>query len=104
MLKRIKDNFSKGIDRIKWFSTVLSERLKIEITIIKLLYRSDEMNKKRDELLKKIGQRVYELKVHTDKNILKDKVVSEAIVEIEKVEKDIEELNQKVSEIGKVGV
>lgn len=104
MLKRIKDNFIKGIDRIKWFSTVFSERLKIEITIIKLLYRSDEMDKKRDELLKSIGLRVYELKSNTDKNILKDKAVSEAIVEIEKVEKNIEELNQKVSEINKVGV
>lgn len=104
MLKRIKDNFIKGVDRIKWFSTVFSERLKIEITIIKLLYRSDEMDKKRDELLKAIGQRVYELKSHTDKNILRDKAVSEAIVEIEKVEKNIEELNQKVSEINKVCV
>jgi hypothetical protein len=104
MLKRLKDNFTKGIERVKWFATVFSERLKIEITVIKLLYRSDEMDKRRDELLREIGSRVYELKGHPERNLLKDRVVLESIKEIEKIEKDVNELKQQVSEVSKVGV
>lgn len=104
MLKRIKDNFTRGVERIKWFATVFSERLKIEITIVKLLYKSDEMDKRRDELLRDIGRRVYELKGHAERNPLKDRAVLDAVKEIEKIEKDVNELKQKVSEVSSVGV
>lgn len=104
MLKRLIENFRKGIDRIKWFSNVFSERLKIEIAVIKLLHQSEEMEKKREEMYKAIGRRVYELKGHYDKNILRDKAVVETIGGIEKIIKDIEELKQKVSDISTVGV
>ena len=104
MLKKVKDNFSKGIERIKWFSVVFAERFKIEIAIIKLLYQSDEMDKKKEELLKTVGQRVYELKKYADKNVFRDRVVVEALDEIETIEKNMDELKQKVAEIGSVRV
>ncbi len=104
MLKILKDNFKRGIDRIKWFAAVFSDRMKIEITIIKLLYQSDEMDKKRDELLKTVGQRVYESRANPDKNILRDKEVVDALEEIEKIEKNIGELKQKIRDIGSVGI
>ena len=104
MLKKVKDNFSKGIERIKWFATVFAERFKIEIAIIKLLYQSDEMDKKKEELLKTVGQRVYELKKYADKNVFRDRVVVDALDEIETIEKNMDELKQKVAEIGSVRV
>src|SRR3990172_565022 len=102
MLKKLKDDFGRGIERVKWFSSVFSDRLKIEITIMKLLYKSDKMEKKKVELLRMIGTRVYELRGHFDKNMLRDRTILEAIGGIEKIEKDMEELRQKVSEIGNV--
>jgi len=99
MLKRLKKNFDRGVEQIKWFSTVLSERIKIELLVLKLLFQSDRMEKKRDDLLKKIGQRVYELKGEPDRDILKDRSVAESLGEIEKITGEIDSTKKKASEI-----
>jgi hypothetical protein len=103
MLQRLLENFRKGIARTKWVASVFTERVRIEITIIKLLYRSDEMDKKREELLKTIGQRVYDSRTIPDKDIFKDRVVIDALTEIENIERNIGELRQRIAEIGSVG-
>ncbi|MEW6570078.1 MAG: hypothetical protein AB1390_02715 [Nitrospirota bacterium] len=102
MWERIKNDFQGGITKIKWLSSILSERLKIEISIMKLLYRSEQLKEKRSELLNKIGQRVYELKENPERFILKDGVVIEALGEIERIEEEIERTKKKVSDISKV--
>jgi len=101
-VKKIIDDFRKGLERVRWFATVFAERLKIEIAIFRLLYESDRMAKTRGELLRTIGERVIELKDHRDKNILKDSIVAEAVAEISKLEKTIEDLKNRVAEIGRV--
>ncbi len=104
MLKRMRENFGRGMDKLKWFATVLSERLKIEIAVMRLLHQSDEMEKSREDLLKTIGQRVYDLRGSHDKNILRDKIVLEALQELEKIGKNIDDLKQKASEMSSVRV
>jgi seryl-tRNA synthetase len=99
MVRRLKDNFDRGIEKIKWFSSLLSERLRIEYVVIKLLFQSDRLEKKRDELLKKIGQRVLEMKEHIDKQILRDRIIAESLSEIEKIKNDIDITKKKASEI-----
>ncbi|MDA8079078.1 MAG: hypothetical protein M0Z79_09095 [Nitrospiraceae bacterium] len=102
MVKRISDNFIKGIGQIRWFSSVFSERVKIEVAVVKLLFRSDEMEKKRELLLRTIGERVCEFRGQQDKNLLRDRVITEAMSEIERIEKDMDELKHKVSEISSI--
>ncbi len=102
MWQRIKKNFDRGIKKIKWFSYLLSERIKIEISIFKLLYQSEQLKEKRDELIKKIGERVYELKNMSDKSILKDSIVTEAFAEIEKINEEIESTKKRASEISSI--
>lgn len=99
MFKRLKDNFESGIEKIKWFSSLFSDRLKIEFSVMKLLYQSSQMEEKRDELMKKIGQRVLELKEHSDRQILKDRVIMDAMNEIAKINSEIESTKKKASEI-----
>ena len=101
-MKKIIDDFRKGLERVRWFSTVFAERLKIEIAIFRLLYESDRMVKTRGELLRKIGERVMELKDHHDKNILKDSLIAGAVAEIGKLEKTIDDLKVRVAEMGRV--
>jgi hypothetical protein len=43
MWRKVKDNLDSGVERVKWFSSLLNDRLKIEIALMKLLYRSSEM-------------------------------------------------------------
>lgn len=103
MLRKLRSDFLKGIERLRWFSGVLSERLNIEIAIIKLLYKSDETDRTRNELLTTLGGRVYALKESTEKNILKDRVVLETITEIERLEKEIVDLSQQIDELSHTG-
>lgn len=102
MLKRLKDNFDSGLEKLKWFSSLLSERIKIEISVMKLLHQSEEMEKKRNDLMKAIGRRVYELKENSDRHILKDAIITDALGEIEKINSEIESTKKKASEISKV--
>jgi hypothetical protein len=99
MFKKLKDNFDAGIEKIKWFSSLFSDRLKIEFSVMKLLYQSTQMEKKRDELMKKIGQRVIELKEHSERQILKDRIIMDALSEIAKIDSEIESTKKKASEI-----
>jgi hypothetical protein len=99
MWRKLKDSFERGIEQIKWFSSLLSERLKVEYSVMRLLYQSGQMEKKKEELMKTIGQRVLELKGYPDRYIMGDKVISEALSELEKIDKEIEETKKKASEI-----
>jgi len=102
MLKRLKENFEGGVEKIKWFSSLLSERLKIEISLIRLLYQTEQLGGKRDELLKKIGQRTYDLREQAEAHILKDSAVAEMLSEIGKINEEIESTRKKASEISKL--
>jgi hypothetical protein len=99
MWKKLKENFDSGIEKIKWFSILLSDRIKTEYSVIKLLYQSEQMKKKRDELLKTIGERIYELKGHSDRSLLKDRVIADALDELDKINSEIESTKKKASEI-----
>jgi len=99
MWTKIKRNFENGVAKIKWFSSLLSDRAKIEISVMKLLYESDQMEKKRDELLRMIGRRVFELRESSDRHIMKDRVIAESISEIEQISGEIETTKKKASEI-----
>lgn len=102
MLKRIKDNFESGIEKIKWFSSLLSDRMKIEFSVMKLLYQSEQMEKKKDDLLKAIGRRVLELREQSDRQIINDRIIAEALTEIEKIDHEMESTRKKASEISKL--
>ena len=102
MLSNVSENFRKGTEKIRWFATLFSERMNIEIAVFKLLYQSDEMTRKRDTLLKTIGEQVVGMKDHPEKSIFRDSVVSGALADIEKIDKTIEDLKQKAGEISRV--
>ena len=101
-MKKVLDDFRQGTEKIRWFSSLFAERLKIEIAVFKLQYDADRMSRTRDELLRRIGQRVMELKPHEDGNVLRDAVVAEAVAEIEKLDRSIEDMRNRISDMGRV--
>lgn len=104
MWKRIKENLDAGIERVKWFSSLLNERVKVEISLFKLLHQSAEMEERRTALMKTIGERVFELRHVPDKQLLRDPVILDALSNLERLDADMEDVRKKVSEIGKVEV
>ncbi|HXW69715.1 MAG TPA: hypothetical protein VEJ88_08900 [Dissulfurispiraceae bacterium] len=101
MIGRIKKDFESGIKKVKWFAALLSERVRIEITIFKLLYRSEELKKKRDELLRQIGEEVYEMR-DKGKNVYSNKEVLASIKALESIEPEIRETLEKASDFSKI--
>lgn len=99
MWKKIKDNLDSGAEKVKWFSSLLNERLKIEISLMKLLYQSSEMEKKRSELMKTIGERVYDLRNSPDKHTLGDPAIIETLKKLEDLDAEIEDIRKKTSEL-----
>ena len=101
MIGRVKKDFESGIKKVKWFATLLSERVRIEITIFKLLYKSEELKKKRDELLMRMGEEVYEMR-DKGKNVYSNKEVISAIKSLESIEPEIRETLEKASDFSKL--
>ena len=99
MIKKLKENFENGVEKIKWFASLLSDRLKIELSVMKLLHESEQMEKRRDELVKKIGRRVMEMKEHADRQVLKDSVILDTVGEVEKIDQELEQTRKKAQEI-----
>ena len=52
--------------------------------------------------MKTIGERVVELKGHADKNVFRDSDIAGALEEIEKIDKNINDLRHKAREISRV--
>jgi seryl-tRNA synthetase len=102
MLKRIKDSFENGVEKIKWASSLLSERVKIELSVMKLLYETDQLEKKKEDLMKTIGKRGAELKEYPDRQILKDSIVADALSEIEKITTEIDQTRKRASDISRI--
>lgn len=100
MLEKIRDNFFAGVSRVKWFSSLLSERLKIELTVIKLINDSKALEEKRDDMSKTVGMRVFELRKEEGVDIFKDAKVKEGVKEMERLTKEIEDLRARITEIG----
>lgn len=101
MLGRIKRDFEEGVAKLKWFSSFLSERVRVEITVFRLLCKSEDLKKRRDELMRTIGEEVYALR-GKDKNVFAQKEVAEAIHELERLEPEIRETIERASEISKI--
>lgn len=101
MFSRIKRDLENGIGKVRWFASLLSERVRIELTIFKLLYKSEELKKRRAELLRRIGEEVYRMR-GKDKNVYANRDIMSAVKEMESLEPEIKETLDKASEVGKL--
>ncbi|MFA5354942.1 MAG: hypothetical protein WC291_11990 [Thermodesulfovibrionales bacterium] len=101
MLGRLRRDLENAVGKIKWFSSLLAERVRIEIMVFRLLYRSEELRKKRDELLRTIGQEVYEMK-GKERDVYSHKPVADAVRELDALEPEMEATLRKASEISRI--
>jgi len=101
MYSKIKNDFDSGMEKIKWFAQLLSERMRIEIAVFRLSYQAEALKKKREALLKSIGEEVYMMR-KSEKGIHPNRQILDALAEIESLEPSIKETNDKLSEINRI--
>lgn len=98
MLEIIKRDFLQGLKTFKFWAEVLSERVKIELNVLKLISEINRLNIKRDALLNSIGKEVYNL-WGSDFNLKENEKISSLVRQIREIESQIEDKKRKLSEL-----
>ncbi len=104
MIRNVHSGIISGMEKIKWFFSVLSERIKIEIAVIQLMGKSEKHERQRKKLLEEIGERVFTMKQSANVPITDDTVVNELLRELEKVEQEMSVLRREAKDISALEV
>ncbi|GLI53331.1 hypothetical protein [Thermodesulfovibrio yellowstonii] len=98
MLEIIKRDFLQGLKTFKFWATVISERIKIEINVLKLIREMNKLNLKKDELLKSIGKEIYD-SWDRDLEVKENEKISSLVRQIREIEIEIEDKKKKFKEL-----
>ncbi|WP_353683289.1 hypothetical protein V4D30_05285 [Thermodesulfovibrio sp. 3907-1M] len=98
MLEIIKRDFLQGVKTFKFWAEVFSERVKIELNVLKLISEINRLKIKRDAFLNSIGKEVYNL-WGSDFNLKENEKISSLVRQIREIEAQIEDKKKKLSEL-----
>lgn len=98
MLEIIKKDFLQGLKNFKFWATVISERIKIELNVLKLIREMNKLNIKKDELLKSIGKEIYD-SWDRDLEVKENEKISSLVRQIREIEVEIEDKRKKFREL-----
>ncbi len=98
-------NMQKGSRKIAAAAAVFSERIKAELTIVRLKIKIDEMQDRMDSLYGMIGRRILDLRIKealpkTVEQLLMDEDIAAAMTEIANGEQEMEQLKNEIKTIG----
>lgn len=94
-------NVQQGLHKLNIFAAFFSERMKAEISIVRLRIRINEIQTRIDDLCRTIGRRLVDLKNRgempkTSEQLLKDEDLFAAMNELAEEKKDLEELLDEI--------
>lgn len=98
MLEIIKKDFLQGVKTFKFWATVISERIKIELNVLNLIREMNKLNLKKDELLKYIGKEIYD-SWDRDLEVKENEKISSLVRQIREIEIEIEDKRNKFKEL-----
>jgi len=99
MIDILSNNLKKAWQQIQGWATLISERVSTEFAAIRLIQDAKRIDGSIEEIYKRIGRRVFELKERQERNILKDEEIAEALAEIQRLLLEKETLLKRASEI-----
>jgi len=98
MLDRIRRDFDEGMRRLKWAGEFLAERTKVEVSLAKVVFECQKLQKSIEEKKLELGERVFDLR--DDKRALHNAVVRDIIAEIESLKSRLDEGMAEARELG----
>ena len=99
MLRKLSLNITSGIEKIKWFFSIIAERVKIEIAVVRLLGKSEQYEKEKQNILIAIGERVVDLRDSKTVSVHDDAVIRESLKELDNLEEKLTVLRQEAHDI-----
>lgn len=101
MIDIIKKDLLNGFKTFKIWAQTLSDRIKIEINILKLLSEINKLNDKKNKLLIDLGTEIYK-SGKTNFNLSEEEKFLSILRKLKEVETEIESKKKKISELGAV--
>uniref|UniRef100_A0A7C4EN72 Uncharacterized protein n=1 Tax=Thermodesulfovibrio aggregans TaxID=86166 RepID=A0A7C4EN72_9BACT len=95
MIETIKKNFLQGFKTFKFWAQVLSERIKVEINVLRLIGELSKLTEKKNEILKEIGKEVYE----NPGELTRSEKISNLIKQIKELETVLEEKRKRLNDL-----
>ncbi len=99
---RIKEWFHRGTERLRWLASLLTERLHIELAVIKLLGTVEDLRRRRDEAVRRLGERVLQLKESPAHDVFTDQEVKQIFKEIEELDEEMEAARSRADELSRL--
>jgi hypothetical protein len=99
MLQKIYRELANGVEKLKWFLSIIIERIKIEIAVIRILGKSEKYEKEKRDILIAIGSRIVELSRRKKVNVFDDVDIKEALAKLEKLDEEINLLKKEAEDI-----
>ncbi|MBF0465865.1 MAG: hypothetical protein HQK88_13870 [Nitrospirae bacterium] len=100
MWSDLKEDLARGIEKIKWVSVFVSDRLKTDIALFKLLEKITELERSKTSLYAEIGEKVYELSsAENPSNVYTHPEISRNLRDVTELDNKIEELKKQASAV-----
>ncbi|MGC2424563.1 MAG: hypothetical protein WA666_09445 [Nitrospirota bacterium] len=96
---RVKKSMDGGIEKVMGVSKVISERMRIEAAIARLLIDKGGLEIKEEKACKRLGERVYFLWEQKSHGVMKDQDVLQALTEITEVREEIASIKLNIQKI-----
>ena len=100
MIGKLRRNFEGGIEKLKWFSGLLNERLKVEIAYFRLAGRAERLRREKDAFARMIGEKVFEGRDQLPV-VVRDEKLKGLLKEMEMVDEELNGLVEAASKAGK---
>lgn len=101
MIDIIKKDLINGLRTFKFWAQTLSDRLKVEINILKLLSEINKLNEEKDKLLIDLGNQIYK-SGKTTFNLSDDENLMAILRKIKEIELEIDNKKKKISDFGAI--
>lgn len=102
MLDKTKKNLTAGIGRVKWITSYLTERTRVETSAARLLYRRSKLESSRDDMCRNIGARVAELYNKGETDVFGDFVIQQALRELKELQEKIDDYKSRARDMTKM--
>lgn len=102
MWERIKKSLNEGVKVVRWIAAFLAERTKAEASVAKLLYESNKLERKIDDLYRDIGRRMLVLRENKETAVFEDFIVQQAAAEIKSLQAQVDENRGKAKTLNKL--
>lgn len=101
MIDIIKKDLINGFKTFKFWAQTFSDRLKIELNIIKLLSEINKLNEEKNKLLIDVGKEIYK-SGKTTFNLSDDEKLLAILRKLKEIELEIDSRKKKISELGAI--